>query len=184
MQSYNKKQILIQAAVAFNELTNSSAAVENELFFYKPGGKWSVAENIQHLILSTGATILAFKVPAFLLRLIAGKPNRPSRTYDELLIKYKQKIEAGGSASARFIPKPLKAGNDKALLIKKWQLVTARFLTLVDKNTTDYKMDQYIIPHPLLGKITLRELCYFTIFHTLHHVKTINTIIQQKTFEN
>ena len=180
MQAYNKKQILIQAAVAFNELTNCSVTVKTELLFYKPGGKWSVAENIQHLILSTGTTNLAFKVPSFLLRLIAGKPNRPSRTYDELLTKYNQKIEAGGSASARYIPKPLKIENVQPLLIKKWQLVTDRFLALVDKNTTEYKLDHYIIPHPLLGKITLRELCYFTIFHTLHHVKTINTIIQQK----
>ena len=37
----------------------------------------------------------------------------------------------------------------------------------------DPQLDQYIAPHPLLGKITLRELGYFTIYHTYHHLETI-----------
>ena len=41
-------------------------------------------------------------------------------------------------------------------------------------------MDNFLIKHPLLGKITLRELCYFTIYHTQHHIKIITTLTQEK----
>ena len=34
-------------------------------------------------------------------------------------------------------------------------------------------LDRYLAPHPLLGKITLRELAYFTIYHTHHHLQII-----------
>jgi hypothetical protein len=37
----------------------------------------------------------------------------------------------------------------------------------------DPQLDKYIAPHPLLGKITLRELGYFTIHHMYHHLESI-----------
>jgi hypothetical protein len=30
-----------------------------------------------------------------------------------------------------------------------------------------------MVPHPSLGKITMRELLLFTIYHTEHHLKVI-----------
>jgi hypothetical protein len=29
------------------------------------------------------------------------------------------------------------------------------------------------LPHPLLGKLTLREMIYFTIYHVQHHHKLV-----------
>jgi hypothetical protein len=40
------------------------------------------------------------------------------------------------------------------------------------------KLDNFIAPHPLLGKITLRELCYFTIYHTQHHLHNIKVMTE------
>jgi hypothetical protein len=34
---------------------------------------------------------------------------------------------------------------------------------------TEEELDKYILPHPLLGKLTIREMMYFTIYHVLHH---------------
>ena len=34
-------------------------------------------------------------------------------------------------------------------------------------------LDKYQLPHPLLGKITVREMLYFTIYHTQHHRKIL-----------
>ena len=46
---------------------------------------------------------------------------------------------------------------------------------LIDKlnQKSEEELDTIFIPHPLLGKITLRELYYFTIYHILHHHKKI-----------
>jgi hypothetical protein len=150
------------------------------VLFEKTSEKWSVAENLQHLILSTKTTNLAFLLPAFLLRIVAGKPNRSSISFDDLLEKYHHKIELGAQASERYIPKALIIKEGKEILLSNWQKVNNKFLYALKNNTTETKLDDYIVPHPLLGKITLRELCYFTIFHTSHHIETINNIVQQK----
>ena len=34
-------------------------------------------------------------------------------------------------------------------------------------------LDVYILPHPLLGKVTLREMLYFTIHHNEHHLELL-----------
>ena len=43
----------------------------------------------------------------------------------------------------------------------------------INNKWKDSQLDQYLAPHPLLGKLTLRELCYFTIYHTEHHLHII-----------
>jgi len=72
---------------------------------------------VQHLIISTNTSSLAWNLPLFLVRLIGGTPNRNSRTYDELKDKYYQKLSEGGRASSRFVPKPIeiKYGKQKLL---------------------------------------------------------------------
>jgi hypothetical protein len=40
------------------------------------------------------------------------------------------------------------------------------------KQLLDYSekdLDELILPHPLLGKLTLREMMYFTMYHVTHH---------------
>jgi len=38
---------------------------------------------------------------------------------------------------------------------------------------TENELDRYILPHLLLGKLTLREMLFFTIYHIEHHEKLI-----------
>jgi len=99
------------------------------------------------------------------------KSNRPSKTYEELLAKYKQKLAQGGKASGRYLPKT--HFTKKLTLIQKWQKENENYLEAVELKWSDDQLDHYIAPHPLLGKLTLRELCYFTIYHTEHHLNII-----------
>ncbi|MFN2437645.1 MAG: hypothetical protein ABR503_00495 [Chitinophagaceae bacterium] len=36
---------------------------------------------------------------------------------------------------------------------------------------SEEEIDRFVLPHPLLGKLTLREMMYFTIYHVEHHHK-------------
>ncbi|UPT65903.1 MAG: DinB family protein [Sphingobacteriales bacterium JAD_PAG50586_3] len=38
---------------------------------------------------------------------------------------------------------------------------------------SDSKLDTYLVPHPLLGKVTLREILFFTILHTEVHLEIL-----------
>lgn len=146
--------------------------MDKQEYFAKPVEKWSVSENTRHLMLAVSPVVLAFSLPKFILRLLFGKPNRNSRSFDELLAKYKGKLEAGGKASRPYIPNTQKDDVTKETELKKFLLLHARFVSKIDR-WKDVDLDGYLLPHPLLGKITLREMLYFTTFHIQHHLETI-----------
>jgi DinB superfamily len=176
-QPNTKSSIIEQSVKAFDELTNYIIEIKDRKFFLSPGNnKWSIAENIIHLIKSTQTTALACSLPKFVIKIVAGKPNRPSRSYEELLEKYELKLQQGGRASSRYVPKPLSKKISKEKIIYQWQIVTGKYLKALDKNWNEQTLDSYIAPHPLLGKITFRELAYFTLFHTHHHFRTIRQL--------
>jgi DNA-directed RNA polymerase subunit L len=35
----------------------------------------------------------------------------------------------------------------------------------------EVEFDRYQLPHPILGKLTMREMLFFTIYHTLRHAR-------------
>jgi hypothetical protein len=147
-------------------------------FFHQPADKWSIAQNVDHLVISANKTRLAYIFPKFMIRMYGGRPNRPSRNYDELVNRYKQKLAAGGKASGVFIPKSIHPGTGKENLLNDFIKSMDRLITAVSKNWKDGQLDQYLAPHPLLGKLTLRELCYFTVYHNYHHLHIIEQRVQ------
>ena len=166
--------ILSRTSEIFESLTRDCKEIPEDIFFTQPQEKWSIAQNIQHLILTTRTTTFAFKAPRFLLKWLAGKPNRRSRSYDELVAKYKLKLQQGGKAPRRFTPQVFEKGSGKESLLKKWKQATDSYLSSLKSNWVDKDLDQYIVKHPLLGRITMRELAYFTMYHTIHHQQIIH----------
>jgi hypothetical protein len=167
------EQQLQKAAKLF---TSYCSTLPDNAFFHQPSDKWSPAQQVRHLITATNTARVAFVLPKFIVRWIGGKPNRPSRTYDELVAKYKSKLQQGGKAQGRYIPKPIPASYGKDRLLKSFATSMQLIAMTIQRNWNDDQLDKYIVPHPLLGKITLRELCYFTIYHTEHHLNSIRTI--------
>lgn len=162
---------------AVEELSNYCILLSDEEFFNQPDKKWSVAQQVKHLTTSTRITTLAFTFPKFVVRLIGGRPNRPSRSYDALVEKYKLKLSEGGKAGLLFSPGTISAKeNKKKKLLKNYSRSTQKMILAVKKKWNDNQTDHYIARHPLLGKITLRELCYFTIYHNWHHLDSIRKL--------
>ena len=171
-----KIEIISAAENTFAQFSENCNSMDEAVLFKKPDSKWSAAENIQHMVISTNITTLAYRLPKFIVRLIGGKPNRASRSYEELKDKYYKKLADGGKASGLFVPKPIEIKYGKQKLIDNWRKTTDGFIKALIKNRTEKDLDNYLAKHPLLGRITLRELCYFTIFHTEHHLQAIHKI--------
>jgi len=167
-----KVEIIAALEKTGNEFSSFCSGVTDEIFFRQPATKWSVAQNVTHLITSANMTRLAYRLPKFVVRLYAGKPNRPSRTYDELVAKYRLKLGQGGQASGRFVAKPVSSSMGKENIIEDFNRAMKRLCKSM-QNSSDEQLDKYLAPHPLLGKISLRELGYFTIYHTEHHLAII-----------
>ena len=132
-------------------------------------GKWSPAQQAEHLVKSVRPVTLAFTLPKFVLPWIFGRSNRPSRSYDELVSRYHTKLAAGGTASRPFVPGVPRnlAGVYRRLgrTVDRLSRRTNRF--------TEKELDTLILPHPLLGKLTLREMLYFTAYHATHHQRAV-----------
>jgi uncharacterized damage-inducible protein DinB len=98
--------------------------------------------------------------------------------------KYKMKLQQGGRASGRFIPKMISPQTGKENLLRSFAASMTKLNTAIEKKWTDPQLDQYIAPHPLLGKITLRELAFFTIYHTQHHLSIINERLLENNMDS
>jgi DinB superfamily len=173
-----KSEIITAAENIFVQFSETCNSIDETVLFKRPVNKWSAAENIQHLIISTNTTSLAYWLPEFVVRWIGGTPDRASRTYDEVKDKYYKKLKEGGRASGRFVPKPIEIKYGKQKLMDSWNKATAKFIAVLTKNRTEKDLDNYLVKHPLLGRITLRELGYFTIFHTEHHLQSIQKPVE------
>jgi len=172
-----KEEIIASSGEIFNRFTETCSNIPEAAFFKRPPGKWSVAEHLQHLVISTNTTTLAYRLPRFAVKLIGGTPNRDPKTFDELKSKYYKRLEEGAKASARFIPRPIEIKYGKERSLRNWTKATAKYLASLTNKRTEKDLDNYLVKHPLLGRITLRELCYFTIFHTGHHLQSIGKSI-------
>ena len=130
-------------------------------------GKWSPAQHLEHIRIGLALTNKALGLPPILLRWRFGTPNRPGRDYDALVARYREKLSAGGRAPSRFVPKQVGENGlaDLQAAISKHVEDLARR----SSRWSDHRMDSYLVPHPLLGKLTLRELLYFTCYHAEHH---------------
>jgi DinB superfamily len=110
---------------------------------------------------------MALTLPKFIPRLIFGSANRASRSYEELVQKYQGKLASGGKASGRFLPTKVSFEQRDDLIKKLSNLVEGLNKRVEKLSETDF--DEYVLPHPILGKLTLREMLYFTIYHVEHH---------------
>jgi uncharacterized damage-inducible protein DinB len=103
--------------------------------------------------------------------LLFGKAKRPSKSYQDLVDKYLRKIAEGAKASGPYVPKAVPYSRKKGLLKK---LLNSTESICKSLNTfSEKQLDQLIFPHPLLGKVTLREMIYFTAYHAEHHRQSV-----------
>lgn len=142
-----------------------------EEFTYSANEKWTAGQQLEHIYISVKPVNLAFRLPTFLLKFVWGKANRQSRSYDDLTQKYNGKLATGSKATGPYIPKNVAPENGQKLM-SQLKNVVERLCLSVEKFSEE-DLDYYILPHPLLGKLTLREMIYFTIYHVKHHEKLV-----------
>ncbi len=138
--------------------------------------KWTPGQQAEHIFKSVNPVVFALKLPMFMLKLFFSTNNRSSKNYDELVSKYNQKLALGGKAPKRFAPKFI-LFEQKEIIIGKLKNTVEKLCSLTLK-LDEKDLDIYLLPHPLLGKLTLREMLFFTIHHVTHHQQSIKNILQ------
>ncbi|HEY0978467.1 MAG TPA: DinB family protein [Flavobacteriales bacterium] len=130
-------------------------------------GKWTAVQHLDHIRLAVSPVSNALLLPKWFLRWRFGTPNRPPRTYEALVQRYREKLAAGGRASGRFIPPQLPAARVETLS-KTLRRTVQKLVERMDL-WEEQDLDNVLLPHPLLGKLTVREMLFFTLHHVQHH---------------
>ncbi|MBC7896432.1 MAG: DinB family protein [Cytophagaceae bacterium] len=150
-------------------------AMPEEEFVAPLGSSWCPADHVRHLTKSVRAVSQGLRTPRFVLRLLFGWPRGISRPYDQLVATYHARLQAGGQAG-RFTPVPRAVpGNVAAYrreLLDRHRAevqALARRVVLCSRR----HVDGVHLPHPLLGRLTVREMLLFTLYHNQHHVLVV-----------
>ena len=141
-----------------------------------PTNKWTTGQHILHLINSLQLLNKALSYPKFILKYKFGTCNRATRDYNSVAKKYQQKLMENQDRARVFnqnLKKPLL--KDREHLLTKFQIQQKK-LQYKTKKISDKNLDTLVIPHPLMGKMTIREIIMWTAYHTEHHLTTLKKL--------
>lgn len=147
----------------------------NENWVKGPQGKWNTGEHVVHLIQSENALNKALWLPKFYLKYKFGTNNRDNRTYHQIVKKYQDKLANNPGVVANTSRKmPPITLNNKDFYVSKLEKEKIKLIKKFQK-WTEHDLDTYLLPHPLLGRMTIREIVIWTAYHTEHHYKILKS---------
>ncbi len=167
MQKDELTQLLHDRHAEFSELllTLSEAQFEGQ------PDKWNAGQQLSHVQRSVMPLLKAFSLPKWVIRLLFGKSQTGSRSYEEVVAAYQKKLAEGAKAPNAYLPSDIPF--DGLGRGTKWLAKAIRRLNRLVLGFSEKELDTLRLPHPSLGKITLREMLYFTVYHVQHHQKQI-----------
>lgn len=162
-----------ETVIQFNEFVSK---LKKDEFEININDKWSAGQDLVHLIKVLRIVNIGFTLPKPVLRLMYGINKNDTRSFEHLQQLYKNALAGGAKAPTIYIPKPV-TYQEKDNLIQKHESLNKSFIHKLN-NHTQFELDCYRLPHPILGKISLGELAVFTSFHTSHHLDLLKSKLQ------
>ena len=138
-----------------------------------PEKKWSTGQHIQHLADSLQLLNNALSYPKIFLKYKFGTCNRAPRDYNTLAENYQQNLLENQEKARTFNQKLKKPTlKQRVRLLAKLQIQQKK-LQYKTNHISEKRLDTLLIPHPLMGKMTMREIIMWTAYHTEHHTKNL-----------
>jgi DinB superfamily len=137
-------------------------------------GKWSVAQNVKHISIAIERVNNYLSLPKSSIKSNFGLSERTSESYDMFFEKLRSALYKGAKATEPFIPESNFNASIDDLVSQGKEILNLFIFNL--QNWSEEDLEIYNCPHPILGKMTVREILYFTIYHAQHHHETIKKI--------
>ena len=159
-----------------NEVDALFETVENvseEHFFRQPNPeKWSIGQNILHLIKSSKPLVSLFGNPESMNQW--AKSNRESQSYEAVKELYNNALKT--PIPMLMVYRHLDTEGSKTEMLDTYKSVTTKLLERAAL-VSEADLDSYQIPHPLINLLTAREFLHFTAYHTRHHHDIVEKIV-------
>lgn len=151
------------------------SSLDPATFFAPIGDAWSPAENVRHLVQSNRPVTQGLRAPKIALMLRFGLTFKGSRSFEEVVEVYRGALSDGLKASGPYLPKASDADATEAardeLVAKNRKALDGIVAAL--GSWGEMSLDKVCVRHPALGKMTVREILFFTIYHNAHHVESV-----------
>ncbi|WP_293874117.1 DinB family protein [Flavobacterium sp.] len=137
--------------------------------------KWSVTQNVEHINIALSRVNNYLALPKSTIKSNFGLSERTSTSNETVIKMFKNALKNGAKATGLFIPElDLNANID--VLVNQGKDLLATLISNL-QNWSEEEFEIYNCPHPVLGKFTVREILYFTIYHVQHHNETIKKMM-------
>jgi len=138
-----------------------------------PKEKWTTGQHILHLVNAITKLNQAMSFPKFILKSKFGVSNRPLRSYQAVVERYQEKLtQYQDNAKAYNTGMKIPSLKEKKQLLQRLTVQNKKLQYKTNK-WKDVHLDSLILPHPLLGKMPIREVIMWTAHHTAHHTETL-----------
>jgi uncharacterized damage-inducible protein DinB len=154
-------------------LINWISNQEDDKWLEGPKGKWTTGQHALHLLQSIKPLNAALSMPKFLLRYKFGKSNRDIRDYQTVVNRYQERLkDAEGVTFGPSKNMEIPDLTEKQYLLNRLQ-VESKKLQYKTRKISDKNLNSLILPHPLMGKMPIREIIMWTAHHIEHHTNTL-----------
>lgn len=165
---HTREEIIAGLRHRFEEVLAWFAQRPDTTFCTGPAGRWTEGQHLDHLILSAKPLNLALRLPRLALKMRFGTTTSGSETLEKLSVRYEKRLADGGRASGNFVPPAVKV-EDKSGLLDELRKQGEKLADVVGA-WSEPDLDKYVLPHPLLGNLSIRDMLLFTYLHLGHHL--------------
>ena len=173
--TFNRPSIRAALVTLHDDSVRYWSQFDTPTFFAPIGTAWSPADNVRHLTKSMRAVTTGLRMPRFVLLFAFQRPTRASRSFDQIREIYRARLALGADAG-RFAPGTRATSTDpeaeRARIMSFHATAVSHMCAALDR-WTDQQLDARQLPHPLLGRLTVREVLLFTVYHNQHHVENV-----------
>ena len=163
-----REEIVAGLSERIGEVVSWFTARADNTFGTGPEGRWTEGQTLDHLVRSVKPLNLALRLPKVALKMQFGTAKGPSETLEKLTARHEGLLAAGGKASGQFVRAEVSV-EEKPKLVEELRSQGKKLTDVVQKWSED-DLDKYVLPHPLLGKLSVRDMLLFTYHHNGHHL--------------
>jgi len=152
---------------------------DEDFWSYAPEHKWTTGQHTLHLLQSTKPLNFALSLPKFIISWKYGTTNRELRSFEDVVKRYKERLaESKGKVYKGSQNMEVPPIHEKDYLLDRLQ-VEHRKLEYKTRHISNKNLDKLVLPHPLMGKMPLREIIMWSGYHVDHHLEILKSYAEQ-----
>lgn len=157
----------------FGEVRHLMDDVDDAAADHAMGTTWPIRRQMHHLTKSVGPVVLGLRLPKWALRLLFGTNDGPVRTMDQLITAYDAAMGPSPQSPRAYVPSG-RASLER--MNRQWTALETGLMRSLD-TWTDAELDRLRLPHPTIGRMPVREILLFTLYHTRVHLRRMHEIL-------